>query len=332
MIRPATPYRLSLFVDVEGYSTRSVPGQLDVQERLLRVVQFACERAGIRRLDRENVQDHGDGQLAVLPEGADLGRVVPGLILGLRHGLHEANSEPGDAGRIRLRAAFVGGSTGRGATGFVGQAVIMAGDLVGSPVFKKVLAAPANAGADLIVITDDFLYRDVVTSQRYGGVPADEFRAQQVVARAHGAGQPASKVQVWYYLPPAGPAPDRRAARAVWRGTRAPLTLLGLDRIRQRIRDRRRGGISLDGLLVDVTGTISERLPADHQEAGDVIDVDVVYDFSSHVHDSSSHVHDSDQPRPAHQAGAAAGGHPLTGPHGAYTPATYDGSDQSTDA
>ncbi|GLY25533.1 hypothetical protein [Micromonospora sp. NBRC 101691] len=324
MIRPATPYRLSLFVDVEGYSTRSVPGQLDVQERLLRVVQFACERAGIRRLDRENVQDHGDGQLAVLPEGADLGRVVPGLILGLRHGLHEANSEPGDAGRIRLRAAFVGGSTGRGATGFVGQAVIMAGDLVGSPVFKKVLAALANTGADLIVITDDFLYQDVVRSQRYGGVPAEEFRAQQVVARAHGAGQPASEVRVWYYLPPAGPAPDRRAARAVWRGTRAPLTLLGLDKVRQRIRDRR-GGIGLDGLLVDVTGTISERLPADHHEAGDVIAVDVVYDFSSHVHHSDQH-------GPADRAGAASGGHPLTGQHGAYAHPTYDGSDQSTDA
>lgn len=331
MIRPQTPYRLSMFVDVEGYSKRSVPGQLDVQDRLLRVVQFACERARIRRLDRDNVQDHGDGQLAVLPEDTDLGQVLPRLILGLRHGLYEANAEPGAAGRIRLRAAFAGGSTGRGATGFVGQAVILAGDLVGSQVFKDVFAAPRNAAADLIVIVDDFLYRDVITSHRYDGVPADGFHAQPVVARANGAGAPPSKVQVWYHLPASGPAPDRRAARAVWRGVRAPLTLVGLSKVATRVREKL--GVGTGGLPVDAVGDALDWLRDDQHDLGDLVALGAAIDLSALGHGGRHHHDDrTDEmtPGPAPDPATGHGGSFSSGYHDAFAGPTDDDSDDST--
>src|SRR5947207_1271097 len=98
--RPAVR-RLCLAVDIESYSKRPVPAQVDLQTRLLWTMVQACRAARVRatRCDR---QFSGDGEILILPPAVDERRAVPGLILGLLTALQRVNAAPGLGGRMRL--------------------------------------------------------------------------------------------------------------------------------------------------------------------------------------------------------------------------------------
>ncbi|MEV4625916.1 hypothetical protein AB0J90_06465 [Micromonospora sp. NPDC049523] len=231
--------RLCLVVDIPEHGARAAPEQTDAQGdaqfRLLRIIQFACLRARIRRIagsglrgiglrgdggPGSGIRGGGDAQVLVLPPAVDSARVVPALVLGLRHALYESNREPGSGGRIRLRAVLVGGNIGRGATGFLGPAVVLAADLAHTPVFETAFTRPEHEHVDLALVTSDLLYQDVFR-QNYPGLPADDFRPVPITGRE-------TAPPAWYHLPVSRPAPDNRAARVSWSDLSDAVVIPGL--------------------------------------------------------------------------------------------------------
>jgi hypothetical protein len=174
--------RLCLAVDVESFSRRTRPEQLDVQNRLLWTMVQGCRAAGVRpaRCDR---QDSGDGQILVLPPGVDENKVLPRFVLGLLTGLHRVNNPVGVGSRIRLRVSLGQGAIQIGATGFVAPAVITVCRLLDSNELRNALSSNPTGNA-AVVVTDD-LYRDMF-AQSCGGLPADAFRSVHVSMPAKG--------------------------------------------------------------------------------------------------------------------------------------------------
>lgn len=213
--------RLCLVTDIKGYSTRPADGQADVQERLLLAMTFALRHAGFRRVPARDRQDRGDGRFYALPSRLDETRVIPRLILGLRHGLYLANRDPGPGGRLRIRAALARGALAVGAVGFVGQPAITSCRMVDSQPLKDGLDG-ADA-ADLALIATDELYQDVIKLE-YPGVPSGEFTSVSVTVKEYtGTG--------WVYLPAAGPAVPPSDSDFLWgavlAGAAAGTVLLG---------------------------------------------------------------------------------------------------------
>lgn len=198
--------RLCLVTDIKGYSAHSATEHADAQRRLLQVMNFACRNAGIRWVSSRDRQDRGDGRLYVFSPRLDETLVIPRLLIGLRHGLYQANCAPGAFGRVRLRAAMARGIIARGPTGYLGQAPITACRLVDSAQLKKGIDDADDA--DLAFIAPDDLFQDVI-KQDFPGLPADEFtRVDVSVKEFSGVG--------WMYLPPAGPALAPGDSDAAW--------------------------------------------------------------------------------------------------------------------
>jgi hypothetical protein len=168
--------RLCLVVDIEAYSGRPYAAQQSAQSRLARALDHACELAGVSRRSCE-LQDRGDGQLLLLPPGADEGRVVPGLVLGLRDALFTLNAHGAAAEAVRLRAALAQGSVQRAPLGYVAWSVELACRLLDSASLRKDLASAKDSDMALIVPAD--LYADVFATGA-GGVPAAAFRRVRI--------------------------------------------------------------------------------------------------------------------------------------------------------
>ena len=176
--RPNPPAirRLCLAVDIESYSTRSIPEQIDLQTRLLWTMLQACRVADVKpaRCDR---QDSGDGQILILPPSIDESKVLPGLVLGLLTAVRRANEPPGAGGPARLRISLGQGAIQVGATGFASRAVITVARLLDSAELRAALAAVAAADAAVVVTSD--LYQDMF-SQGYGGLAASGFHEVRI--------------------------------------------------------------------------------------------------------------------------------------------------------
>lgn len=197
--------RLCLATDIEDYSRHRNLEQLDAQRRLARIVTFACLRARVVRVER---QEQGDGQLVVLRAGIDETYVVPALILGLRQALYESNRDSGDFGRIRLRAALAQGPLTAGASGYVGKAVVTVSRLLDSAPLRSALTD--NADIELALAVTDDLYADVL-SENYPGLAASEFTRTDISVPAK-----SFSTSAWLHRPAAGPAPDLRALDVEW--------------------------------------------------------------------------------------------------------------------
>ena len=168
--------RLCLIVDVEKYSGRSNSAQMTVQGAVARTLDYACEQAGIRWEACER-QDRGDGQLLLLPVGADESRVVPGLVRGLRDMVPALNARAPADGQIRLRAALAQGSVQRAPLGYVAWSVELASRLVDSAELRTALAEASGSDVALIVSSD--LYADTFVTGA-GGLPGSSFRKVRV--------------------------------------------------------------------------------------------------------------------------------------------------------
>ena len=173
---PPAIRRLCVAVDIESYSSRSTPDQIDLQNRLLWALVQACHVAGVSpaRCDR---QPSGDGMIVILPAGLDERRVLTGMVLGLLSALSRVNEDPGPAGRMRLRVSLGQGSIQMGATGYTSQAVIIVARLLDCTELRQALKD--NQTADVAVIVTSDLYEDLF-SQGYGGLSAGGFREVHV--------------------------------------------------------------------------------------------------------------------------------------------------------
>ncbi|GAA1269729.1 hypothetical protein GCM10009665_67730 [Kitasatospora nipponensis] len=221
--------RLCLVVDIEAYGGRPYSVQQRVQAKLDRALDHACERAGIRRPQCEQ-QDRGDGQLLLLPPGADEARVLPGLVLGLRDALHTMNRSPGTDGRIRIRAALAQGAVQRAPLGYVAWSVELASRLLDCAEIRAALAAAAASDMALVVAAD--LYADAFATGA-GGLPGTAF------------------TQVTVSIP------AKRFEAVAWVGTAGRGTLDALPPAAASAAQRRR---SARAVLTEVLGTIGAGL------------------------------------------------------------------------
>ena len=144
-------------LDIEGWSGRPVPEQIQAQHSLITVVHSACREA---HLPQEIVQNSGDGVLIMPPSDIDETAVIPDLIRGVTTALRHENRLLSSAARIRLRLALTSGLVATGPTGFSGPAIIECFRLLDSPPAKAALVSFPRA--ELAVIVSDYLYRDVV--------------------------------------------------------------------------------------------------------------------------------------------------------------------------
>jgi hypothetical protein len=188
--------RLCLAVDVESYSRRSRPEQLDVQNRLLWTMVQACRAASVDPAGCDR-QDSGDGQILLLPGGADESKVLPGIVLGLLTALHRVNHPAGTGGRVRLRVSVGQGAIQIGATGFVAPAVVTVCRLLDSDELRSALSG-SPAGDAAFAVTED-LYHDMF-AHGYGGLPPQGFRPVQISRPAKGF-----SAEAWIQAPGALP-------------------------------------------------------------------------------------------------------------------------------
>ncbi len=191
--------RISFVVDIEGYSRRTAPGQVDAQGRLLWTVTHALRAAGVSSTECER-QDQGDGQLIILPPGVDEARVPPTLILAMHSALHRVNAVPGEAGRLRMRVALAQGPVQIAPTGFVGAGVVDACRILDSDPPRQALKR--HGEADLVVIVSADLYHQVFAQDYTAGLTGREFQPVKVVMSAKGY-----RADAYLYVPGASPAP-----------------------------------------------------------------------------------------------------------------------------
>jgi len=115
--------KLVVAYDVEHYSGRGTRREYATQQRLTDILEFAFREADVPA-DAAEVQEQGDGGLALLPTGGaavDEPRLVVGLISAPVHGLTELNEDLVKDARIRLRVALHEGAVHPAAHGYVGQ-------------------------------------------------------------------------------------------------------------------------------------------------------------------------------------------------------------------
>lgn len=96
-------FRMLLAVDIERYSARSAREQLQAQVDLRWALDRAAKTAGLDQ-DLWHQQVSGDGELAVLPETADVPQIVGKFSGGLESALAELNTQnrPSPCPRVRL--------------------------------------------------------------------------------------------------------------------------------------------------------------------------------------------------------------------------------------
>jgi hypothetical protein len=184
-------HRVTFGVDIEGYSKRSDPEQVELQARLCWITQQALKAAGVKPGQCER-QDQGDGQLVSLPPVIDMPRVLSALPHAMQAAIHRVNSVPHSAGRLRLRMSVAQGPVQPAAAGYVGPGVIAASRMLDSQLLRDTLRD--NSGADLVVAVSDDLYRQIFR-QGYGGLSANDFSS---VFLSDTAGKYAA--HVWIYV------------------------------------------------------------------------------------------------------------------------------------
>jgi hypothetical protein len=152
--------KLLVAYDVEGYSGRGKRLEFATQQRLVDVLTYAFSEAEVP-LDAYEMQEQGDGGLALLPTGGsvDEPRVIKTLIDALEEGLDQINEDLVARARIRLRVALDEGVVHRAAHGFAGPAVTRVCRLRDASVVKDMLK---GSSGPLIVVVADHLYRDVL--------------------------------------------------------------------------------------------------------------------------------------------------------------------------
>jgi len=147
-------YALVVAVDIEGFSRLGILEQAAVATRLKKVLDQAGRRARLVRTEWL-LQSTGDGEVAVLPPGTDVSRVVAEFT----HALTEELRRPGEP-RLRVRVSMHHGALTGGAFGPVGDALVVARRLLDSTLARAALAD--HTGEEVVLVVSRSLYEDVV--------------------------------------------------------------------------------------------------------------------------------------------------------------------------
>ncbi|MEV4137257.1 hypothetical protein AB0J72_34420 [Dactylosporangium sp. NPDC049742] len=181
---------LCLSIDVVGYGGHDDRTQAAIQRRLIDLLDVAAAEAGVDR-GLWIRQAKGDEELALVPAGGGVARVVGGFCLELAAALLRNNLRAGPEGPIRLRVGADEGLVEPGDNGFVGRPVVGATRLGASQAAREALAAaPA---ASLVVVLAAGVHRDWVQSGR-SGLPQEQFR----LVRVH---EKETETDAWVWTP-----------------------------------------------------------------------------------------------------------------------------------
>jgi hypothetical protein len=203
--------KLCVSYDIEHYSGRGTRREYVTQQRLSDILEFAFQESGAPPGSPE-VQEQGDGGIALLPTGGDVDepRLIVGLLNALRTGLAELNEDLVEQARVRLRVGLHEGVVHRAPHGYVGPAVIDVCRLRDSDVVRSALA---GSDAPMVVVVADGLYRDVL-SQGYHGLPGAAFTPVDVQVKSY-------RGRAWIYLPEGGQTSSRASPEPAPREGRA---------------------------------------------------------------------------------------------------------------
>ncbi|MFF1741370.1 hypothetical protein [Streptomyces mirabilis] len=200
-------YELVISVDARRSGEYDDVDKQRMRERIYRVLEAAFTHAKVAR-DAVHMEDRGDGVLLSVA-----GRIAVTRLLGLW--MVEVHENLRDENRglrvpLGLRVGMHVGPVRHDGRGISGRAVDLACRLADSPLARRLLDAER---ADLVLVTSQSLYEDVVSSGGKFIEPAHyssarlELKEGEVTAWFHLPGRPAPQIPA-APVPPAAPAGD----------------------------------------------------------------------------------------------------------------------------
>jgi hypothetical protein len=191
-VHSSSAVRLCLAADIERFSRFRNPEAVRAQQRFVDVLNTARRHAGLGE-DHIELQEAGDGQLAILPPAIDESRVIPRLVDGIELALAETNRDLNEHARIRIRVALHRGHVVPGVNGWVGDSTIAVHRLLDSAPVRRALAE--HPDADFALIVPDTLFQDIIV-HRYGHLTPEAF--EQVEAELP---EKDFAERAWVYVP-----------------------------------------------------------------------------------------------------------------------------------
>lgn len=213
--------RLCIAIDLEHYSQRPDSGQVKAQSAMSELLREAGQRGALERAQWD-IQQQGDGELALLPPGIDESDVITSLMHQVTSGLHRYNRDASPAARLRMRIAVHEGLTYIAESGFAGDAVNTVCRLRDAREAKDALRSTRN---DVVLIVSERIFRDVICGDDSYELPPASFTETEIVMADKGF-----RAQAFIYAGPAAEAPptaeatSARAATGPARPTTQPAT------------------------------------------------------------------------------------------------------------
>ncbi|GAA2446561.1 hypothetical protein GCM10010191_74540 [Actinomadura vinacea] len=153
--------RLLMFVDATGYGRSVGRRQEAIQNGLVKVLDEAAARTGLRRAEWAR-QPAGDGELSVLPPDEPEDRVVESFPQELAAALRRHNRDLRDEAKLRLRLAVHYGPARPAVNGHTGAGPVTVSRLCDSEPLR---AALARSGADLAVVFSRQIFNDTILQE-----------------------------------------------------------------------------------------------------------------------------------------------------------------------
>ncbi|OXM59655.1 hypothetical protein CF165_46525 [Amycolatopsis vastitatis] len=158
---PAALHRTIMAVDIAGYNnpSRTMAHLREVHDGLWQVLRTSFAETGIP-WDACFIENTGDGAMFLLPPEIAKANLVAEFPDRTRDELRRYNHVHAAETRIQLRLALHAGEVAKGSHGSVSEAVSATFRMLDAPEAK---AAQKESKADLVLITSDLIYQDVVS-------------------------------------------------------------------------------------------------------------------------------------------------------------------------
>jgi hypothetical protein len=173
-------FRFLVAIDVEGFSRRHTAEQARAQDDLEQAMRHATAGAGLD-LRRWYRQPRGDGELAVLPQGADGLSLVADYPRELAAALAGVNESGKGGPRLRARMAIHHGAVAPGRFGPIGSAPVVISRLVDAEIVRQELRQ--HDDRDIALIVSATVYNEIIQSRLHDLCP-EAFR--RTIVRAKG--------------------------------------------------------------------------------------------------------------------------------------------------
>jgi hypothetical protein len=203
-------------VDITAFSSRDDSAQLQLRERMYRIVREAGSAAGLPWVQCYH-EDRGDGLFLLAPSCLGAQVLVDPFLSHFLASLRRCNELAGDPARLRMRAAVHAGYVRLDTHGAAGHSLIHLFRLLDSPQLKNALH---HSEAELALLASDYLYTEVIRHDR-GLIDPHSFQPITISNKE-------TRALAWLWLPtpppptptpslcatpPTSPHPPRRARK-----------------------------------------------------------------------------------------------------------------------